>query len=62
MFYISILLVPAIIGYPILVPLVREVLGLNDSYVGYLLAMIGGSQVMGMFLFKTFFSQQPKSL
>ena len=24
--------------------------------------MIGGSQVMGMFLFKTFFGQQPKSL
>ncbi|MBR2385311.1 MAG: carbohydrate ABC transporter permease [Clostridia bacterium] len=62
MFYISILLVPSIIGYPILVPLVREVLGLNDSYLGYLIAMIGGSQVMGMFLFKTFFSQQPKSL
>ena len=62
MFFISILLVPSIIGYPILVPLVRETFNLNDNYVGYLIAMIGGSQVMGMFLFKTFFGQQPKSL
>ena len=62
MLFISILLVPSIIGYPILVPLVRDTFGLNDSYVGYLMAMVGGSQVMGMFLFKTFFSQQPKSL
>ena len=62
MVFISILLVPSIIGYPILVPLVRETLNLNDNYVGYLIAMVGGSQVMGMFLFKTFFGQQPKSL
>ncbi|MBR2336545.1 MAG: carbohydrate ABC transporter permease [Clostridia bacterium] len=60
--FISVLLVPSIIGYPILVPLVRDTFGLNDNYAGYLIAMIGGSQVMGMFLFKTFFSQQPKSL
>ena len=62
MLFISILLVPSIIGYPILVPLVRDTFGLNDNYVGYLMAMVGGSQVMGMFLFKTFFGQQPKSL
>ena len=60
--FISVLLVPSIIGYPILVPLVSETFGLGDSYVGYLIAMIGGAQVSGMFLFKTFFSQQPKSI
>ena len=62
MLFISILLVPSIIGYPVLIPLIRETFGLNDSYLGYLIPMIGGSQVMGMFLFRTFFGQQPKSL
>ena len=62
MLFISILLVPSIIGYPILVPLVRDTLGLGNTHFGYLIAMIGGSQVMGMFLFKTFFGQHPKSL
>ena len=62
MLFIAVLLVPSIIGYPILVPLVRDTLHLGDSYLGYLLPMVGGGQVVGMFLFKTFFSQQPKSL
>ncbi|MBQ8726217.1 MAG: carbohydrate ABC transporter permease [Clostridia bacterium] len=62
MLFISVLLVPSIIGYPILVPLVRDTFGLGDNYLGYLIAMVGGAQVSGMFLFKTFFSQQPKSL
>ena len=62
MIFISILLVPSIIGYPILVPLIRDTFGLDDSHCGYLLPMIGGGQVIGMFLFRTFFSQQPKSL
>ena len=62
MFFISILLVPSIIGYPILVPLVREFFKLGDTHLGFLIAIIGGSQVMGMFLFRTFFGQQPKSL
>ena len=63
MFYISILLVPSIIGYPVLTPLVKDTLGLrNAQVIGFLLPMIGGCQAAGMFLFKTFFSQQPKSL
>ena len=62
MVFISILLVPSIIGYPILVPLIRDNFGLFDTYLGYLLPMVGGGQVIGMFLFSTFFSQQPKSL
>ena len=60
--FIAVLLVPSIIGYPILVPLIRDTFKLGDSHVGYLLPMVGGAQVTGMFLFKTFFSQQPKSL
>ncbi len=62
MFFIAILLVPSIIGYPILIPMVRDTFKLGDTYLGYLLPMIGGGQVVGMFLFRTFFSQQPKSL
>jgi len=62
LFFISILLVPSIIGYPVLTPLVKDFLHLDGNYVGFLLPMIGGCQVGGMFLFKTFFSQQPKSL
>lgn len=62
MLFISVLLVPSIIGYPILIPLIRDSFKLGDNYVGYLLPMVGGAQVTGMFLFRTFFSQQPKSL
>ena len=63
MVYISILLVPSIIGYPVLTPLVKDTLGLRNAQIlGFLLPMIGGCQAGGMFLFKTFFSQQPKSL
>lgn len=62
MLFIAVLLVPSIIGYPILVPLIRDTFHLGDTYLGYLMPMIGGGQVVGMFLFKTFFSQQPKSL
>ena len=62
MLFISVLLVPSIIGYPILIPLIRDSFGIGDTYFGYLLPMIGGAQVTGMFLLRTFFSQQPKSL
>ena len=62
MLFISVLLVPSIIGYPILIPLIRDSFRLGDNYVGYLMPMVGGAQVTGMFLFRTFFSQQPKSL
>ena len=62
MLFISVLLVPSIIGDPILVPLIRDSFKIGDSYFGYLLPMIGGAQVTGMFLLRTFFSQHPKSL
>ena len=62
MLFIAVLLVPSIIGYPILVPLIRDTFDLGDTHLGYLMPIIGGGQVTGMFLFRTFFSQQPKSL
>ena len=62
MLFIAVLLVPSIIGYPILVPLIRDTFKLGDTRLGYLMPIVGGGQVTGMFLFRTFFSQQPKSL
>lgn len=62
MMFIAVLLVPSIIGYPILVPLIRDTFDLGDTHLGYLMPIVGGGQVTGMFLFRTFFSQQPKSL
>ena len=62
MLFIAVLLVPSIIGYPILVPVIRDTFDLGDTHLGYLMPIVGGGQVTGMFLFRTFFSQQPKSL
>ena len=62
MLFIAVLLVPSIIGYPILVPLIRDTFDVGDTHLGYLMPIVGGGQVTGMFLFRTFFSQQPKSL
>ncbi|MCQ2796297.1 MAG: carbohydrate ABC transporter permease [Bacilli bacterium] len=62
MLFITVLLVPSIIGYPILTPLVRNTFKLNDNLAGLLIPIIGGNQVGGMFLMRTFFSQQPKSI
>ena len=62
MLFIAVLLVPSIIGYPILEPLIRDTFNLGDTHLGYLIPIVGGGQVTGMFLFRTFFSQQPKSL
>lgn len=62
MFFISILLVPSIIGFPTLLPLIRDTFNLGDTIFGYTLPTIGGAWVMGMFLFRTFFFQQPKAI
>ena len=62
MMYISVMLLPSIMGMPILVPFMRSVLHLNDTYIGYLLPNFAGGQVGGLFLFRTFFAQQPKSI
>ena len=62
MVFISVMLLPSIMGMPILVPFMREKLNLGDTYVGYLLPNYAGGQVGGLFLFRTFFGQQPKSI
>ena len=60
--YISVMLLPSIMGMPILVPFMRNTLGLGDTYVGYLLPNLAGGQIGGLFLFRTFFGQQPRSI
>ena len=60
--YISVMLLPSIMGMPILVPFMRNTLGLGNTYVGYLLPNLAGGQIGGLFLFRTFFGQQPKSI
>lgn len=62
MLFIAVMLVPSIIGYPVLLPLMRDTFKLGDTLAGYMIPTIGGCQVGGMFLFRTFFSQQPKSI
>lgn len=60
--YISVMLLPSIMGMPILVPFVQQTLGWSNTIVGYLSPMLAGGQVSALFLFKTFFSQQPISI
>ena len=62
MIFISVMLLPSIMGMPILVPFMRNTLNLGDTYIGYLLPNYAGGQVGGLFLFRTFFGQQPKSI
>lgn len=61
-FFIAVLLIPSIIGFPVLVPLIKNTFNLGDTYTGYLLPTVGGAWVMSMFLFKTFFGQQPMAI
>ena len=60
--FIAVMLLPGIMGMPTLVPLVKTVLGLGNSVWGYLLPTYAGGQVTTLFLFRTFFGQQPKSI
>ena len=60
--YISIMLLPSIMGMPILVPFMQQTLGWDNTIVGYLAPMLAGGQVSALFLFKTFFGQQPLSI
>ena len=62
MAFISVMLIPSIMGMPILVPFISNTLGLKDTYLGYLLPSFAGGQVAAMFLFTTFFGQLPTSL
>lgn len=60
--FISVMLLPSIMGMPILVPFMKNKLKLADTIVGYLLPMLAGGQVTALFLFRTFFGQQPRAL
>ena len=60
--YISIMLLPSIMGMPILVPFMQQVLKWENTIYGYLMPMLAGGQVGALFLFKTFFGQQPASI
>jgi ABC-type glycerol-3-phosphate transport system permease component len=59
--YIMILLVPSIMGMPVLYDFISK-LGLTNSYFGIWLPVIGGGQAGALFLFRTFFVQQPASI
>ncbi|MBR4378084.1 MAG: carbohydrate ABC transporter permease [Bacilli bacterium] len=60
--YISVMLLPSIMGMPILVPFMQQKLQWANTIYGYLSPMIAGGQVASLFLFKTFFAQQPLSI
>lgn len=62
MLYIAIMLVPSIMGMPVLVNFMSNVLQLKDSYFGYWLPTWAGAQASALFLFRTFFQQQPLSI
>jgi ABC-type glycerol-3-phosphate transport system permease component len=62
MLYLAVMMLPSIMGMPTLIPFVSRTLGLKDSYVGYLLPILSGGQVTSLFLFRTFFGAQPKSV
>ncbi len=62
MLFIFIMLIPAVMGMPVLLPFISNGLHLKDTYFGYLLPMIGGGQVGSLFLFRTFFHQLPRSV
>lgn len=60
--YIAIMLVPSIMGMPVLVNFMSNTLHLKDSFFGYWLPTWGGGQASVLFLFRTFFQQQPLSI
>ncbi|MBQ7831882.1 MAG: carbohydrate ABC transporter permease [Clostridia bacterium] len=62
MMFIAVMLLPGIMGMPTLVPLIKIKLNLGNSMFGYLLPTYAGGQVTTLFLFRTFFGQQPKSV
>ena len=62
MIFISVMLLPSIMGMPILVPFVKSTLNLGDTFTGYLLPNFAGGQITCMFMFRIFFGQQPETL
>lgn len=62
MMFLAVMLLPSIMGMPTLVPLIKNTLNLGNSVWGYILPTCAGGQVSTLFLFRTFFGQQPKSI
>ena len=62
MLFISVMLLPSIMGMPILVPFVKNTLNLGDTFTGYLLPNFAGGQITCMFMFRIFFGQQPTAV
>ncbi len=60
-FYIIILLVPSVLGLTSLLDLTTS-LGLSDSYFGLWVPTVLAGQAGAVFLFKTFFVQQPREI
>ena len=60
-FYIIILLVPSVLGLTSLLELTTS-LGLADSYFGLWVPTVLAGQAGAVFLFRTFFVQQPKEI
>ena len=63
--YISVMLLPSIMGMPILVPFMQKTFVNTLKYfpiLPYLAPILAGGQVGALFLFKTFFGQQPSSI
>lgn len=59
------MLLPSIMGMPILVPFMQKYFATPIKYfpiLPYLAPIIAGGQVGALFLFKTFFGQQPLSI
>ncbi len=61
-FYIIILLVPSILGMSTLYPMMAETFHLKNSYLAIWLPVLAGGQAGALFLFRTFFAQQPSSV
>ncbi len=62
MAFLSVMMLPSIMGMPILVPFVNNTLKLGNTYLGYFLPNFAGGQIAALFLLRTFFGQQPKAV
>lgn len=62
MAFISVMMLPSIMGMPILVPFVNDTLKLGNTYLGYMLPVFAGGQISALFLLRTFFGQQPRAI
>ncbi|MDR1093790.1 MAG: carbohydrate ABC transporter permease [Clostridiales bacterium] len=59
--YIFVMMIPAIVGMPILYRFIDNV-GLMDNWFAILLPTVAGGQVAALFLFRAFIGQQPAAI